>query len=54
MKHVNAQIEKRAFHLLRQTKELNVAPVMHFGVSRAAATIRVEELQLGVVEEGLW
>jgi hypothetical protein len=53
MKHVNAQIEKRAFHLLCQTEELNAALVMRFGVSWAAATIRVAELQLGVVEEGL-
>jgi hypothetical protein len=26
----------------------------HFGVSRAAAAIRVDELQLEVVEEGMW
>jgi Zn-dependent peptidase ImmA (M78 family) len=35
-------------------QELTLTLMKRFGVSRAAAAIRVEELQLGVVEEGLW
>lgn len=35
-------------------EELTLAVKKRFGVSRAAAAIRVEELQLGVVEEGMW
>jgi hypothetical protein len=34
-------------------EELTAALMKRFGVSRAAAAVRVEELQLGVVEEGL-
>jgi Zn-dependent peptidase ImmA (M78 family) len=35
-------------------EELTAALMKHFGVSRAAAAVRVQELHLGVVEEGLW
>ena len=35
-------------------EELTAALMKRFGVSRAAAVVRVQELHLGVVEEGLW
>jgi Zn-dependent peptidase ImmA (M78 family) len=35
-------------------EELTEALMKRFGVSRAAAVVRVQELHLGVVEEGLW
>ncbi|MBM4168428.1 MAG: ImmA/IrrE family metallo-endopeptidase [Ignavibacteria bacterium] len=35
-------------------EELTLALIRRFGVSRSAAAIRVEELRLGMVEEGLW